>query len=96
MVVLLKTITDGLPEGSIVRVYRVDEWICQIGFVGTVKSDAEGTRSRGICFSVCTCPGGFLNLPRSLAGLNPTCCGHVREVLHVVSQTMPDRNLVSN
>lgn len=78
---------DHLPEGSVLKLYEVDDedktFFCQVGFILTGKRDSEGTLSKGLAFSACTCPEGFTSIAFSLTGTKPSVCEHVRRcVLH--------------
>ena len=79
---------DDLPEGSILRLYRVEDYYVQIGYIETGKLDSEGTRSKGIAFSCCTCPSGFLNLAFSLCAKKPKACQHVDMVIAMEAQNV--------
>lgn len=86
--------TKDLPEGSVVRLFRVadetTEHYVQVGYVETgryingewvVARDQEGTRSKGVAFSACTCPEGFTSIALSLCGRKPRACPHVDAVV---------------
>lgn len=89
-----KAVEDLLPPGSIVHLYETNDYNPQIedgepyrvlfGFVAVIARDSEGTLSKGIAFSVCTCPEGFQSLPLSLAKIKPKCCKHMDEALGAI------------
>ena len=74
-----------LPEGSLVKLFQIEEFHVLIGFVNLLARDSEGTRSKGVAFSACTCPMGFQAIPLSIAALRPQCCNHVRIALEEVN-----------
>jgi hypothetical protein len=81
---------SALPLGSIVQLFEIGENYVQIGYIETGKRDAEGTLSRGIAFSACTCPEGFTSIALSLCGVKPCCCEHAKEAVRLSVEGITD------
>jgi hypothetical protein len=68
-------------SGTLIRLFQVDSEHCMIAYIESQAVDNEGTRSKGVALSACTCAEGFQSIPLSIARLKPSVCAHVAEVV---------------